>query len=274
VEYEGRLVCVLLIENMTGRKLAEAALRESEERYRGIVNSVQDAILLEDHTGRILDANAGAVSMYGYSRDELLSKSVHELCAPDSIYVLARSPQELLKRAPSQPLEGTNLRASGQAFPVEVCVRPHTLRGQTVSLVVVRDITRRKQAEQAASAAHQKIDQLMVSIPDVLWSAETNRSGQFWFCYVSPVIQKISGYPANTFLEQPERWLEMIHPDDREAVRAELRRFIAGSQPALELEYRLQRADGSIRYVRDRQSARQTPTGKQIDGDDFGSGFS
>jgi PAS domain S-box-containing protein len=151
--YEG------FLQDISDRKLAEQALRESEERFRHIFEGVQDAIFVETPTGEILDVNQRACEMFGYSRDEFLTKTVADLVPPGSrvVYADANDPASLS----SNLVETTNLRANGETFPVELSARLQNVSGKPAMLVVVRDITERKRNEQAIRAALRDKDVLL-----------------------------------------------------------------------------------------------------------------
>ncbi|MCX6071959.1 MAG: PAS domain S-box protein [Chloroflexi bacterium] len=115
---------VVLVRDITERKAAEDALRESEANYRGIFEGVQDAIMVQGEQGEILDANQQACEMFGYSRPQLLARTVRDLVPAD------REPipmEELLGTTQAGRLfEGTELRADGQLFPVQLSARAQT----------------------------------------------------------------------------------------------------------------------------------------------------
>ncbi|RME07973.1 MAG: GAF domain-containing protein, partial [Anaerolineae bacterium] len=115
-----------------------------EEELLSILDGVRDAILVERTDGKILYANRAACEMYGYGRDELLRKTVFDLVPSSARLVLPEGEDSVL---PDVPLETVNRRADGSTFPVEITVRMQSFRGERVMLVVVRDITARKQAE-------------------------------------------------------------------------------------------------------------------------------
>jgi PAS domain S-box-containing protein len=137
---------VMNTRDVTERKQHEQALRESEVRYRAIFDGVRDAIFVETLSGQILDVNARACEMFGYSREEFLNKQVTDLVPPGHPVIMPNDPagQEFLNRS----VETVNLRANGQPFPVEINGRLQTINGETCLLVVVRDITERKRAEE------------------------------------------------------------------------------------------------------------------------------
>ncbi len=152
--------------DITEWKHAEQVLRESEARYRAIFEGVQDAIFVETPAGKILDANQRACEMYGYSREQFLGMPVARLVAPGSSLVLPRS----LSGAGmlEHPIETANLRANGERFPVELSCSVQNVDGEPVMLVVVRDITERKRAEEALRESEARLRTLINAMPDIV----------------------------------------------------------------------------------------------------------
>lgn len=144
------------------RRKAEEALRQSEERYRGVFEGVLDAILVESRTGEILDANQPACEMYGRSRDELRSMRVADLVAAGHPVIgISDEPDPEL---PGRPFETINLRASGEPFAVEITSQLQTLGSEQVLLVVVRDISERKRVEEAQRQVQWMKEEFIVSM--------------------------------------------------------------------------------------------------------------
>ena len=127
------------------RKAAEEELL----RYRLLSQEARDIMLfVRGADGRILEANAAAETAYGYTKEELLARSIHDLRAP------ATSPSVRRQMAAAQArgllFETLHVRADGSVFPVEVSSRGMTaVDGETVLLSIVRDITERTRAEEA-----------------------------------------------------------------------------------------------------------------------------
>jgi PAS domain S-box-containing protein len=130
---------------INGRKAAEEELL----RYRLLSQQARDIMLFVRYPdGRILEANAAAEKAYGYSKAELLTRTIHELRAPATSPSVAD--QMAVARDGGILFETLHRRADGSVFPVEVSSRGMTaIDGETVLLSVVRDITERKRAEQA-----------------------------------------------------------------------------------------------------------------------------
>ena len=146
--------------DITERKTAEAALRESAESYRGLFDCVQDAIYIMDAEGKFMDVNHGAELMYGLSREELIGLTPEPLSAPglnDMAAVVARQQKAFAGEAQSFPFWG--IRKNGEVFPKEVRLFPGTYFGQSVVIAIGQDITERKKAEEALRQS-QKLESL------------------------------------------------------------------------------------------------------------------
>jgi PAS domain S-box-containing protein len=133
--------------DISERVLARELLQQSEANYRGIFDGVQDAILVESLDGEIFDANPRACEIFGWSREEMLTKTVSDLVPEGQLAVI---PSEITETdLLDHPIETINMRANGEIFPVEFTTRIQTIGGETVMLIVLRDITERKRVEES-----------------------------------------------------------------------------------------------------------------------------
>ena len=148
---------VAVEEDITEQKRMAETLHASESRYRGIFEGVQDAIFVESLTGEILDVNARACEMFGYGREELLAKSVDDLVPEGHLAII---PGNLaVPSVPEHPVETVNVRSNGEFFPVEITARLQEIGEEVVLLVVLRDITERKQVEKALEQSKLELEQ-------------------------------------------------------------------------------------------------------------------
>lgn len=142
------------------RKQAEETLRESEIRYRNVVDHAADAIFLHnsDEVGTILDVNRQACTSLGYSREELVGATIHEFDAgPDLAYIDQN--RQRLSTGEMLTFETRHRRKDGEVFPVEVRVRPFWLGDRWYAVSLARDITERKQAEEQIRQLNQELEQ-------------------------------------------------------------------------------------------------------------------
>ena len=136
--------------DVTERKVAEVAIRESEARYRSLVEHSPDAILV-NHEGRMVLANQACLHLFGArSADQVLGKTPYELFHPDcheAIRERTHHTRDLNEPVPA--LEEKIIRLDGEVVDVEVVAAPFPYGGTTAVHVILRDITRRKQVEEA-----------------------------------------------------------------------------------------------------------------------------
>jgi PAS domain S-box-containing protein len=142
------LIAGLLVQR-AGRRRIASALQASEHRYRTLFEKANDAIFLETEDDAIIGVNARACDLLGYSRDELLSKTVPDLQAPEVRGHLGTVIKGELANHSDCPFESMDLHRDGRRVPVEVTDAVIEEDGKRMVLSIVRDITDRKQAEQA-----------------------------------------------------------------------------------------------------------------------------
>ena len=155
--------------DITDRKEMEAALTESEARFRQLFEEAPDAMFIESLDDEILDANAAACQMLGYRRDELLSMTVGDLQADGggaerSGVILAE-----LDRGPF--FESLDRHRDGAIVPVEIHNRRMRLGGRDLVLSIVRDITERKQADAERARLHAALKEKNAELEQVVYVA-------------------------------------------------------------------------------------------------------
>jgi PAS domain S-box-containing protein len=147
VDADGRLAAYDgLISDITGRKLAELALREGEEKYRELVEASADAIFLESLDGLLLDCNAAACRMFGYGKDEMLRLGVADL-VPTEVREVLPDVVAAVQAVGGVFIESLNVRKGGEVFPCEVNTKLVVVGGEPRVIVFVRDLSERHQRE-------------------------------------------------------------------------------------------------------------------------------
>ena len=136
--------------DITANKHAEEALRNSQQSYIGLFNTVVEAIYIHDRNGFFIDVNAGVEKMYGYKREEVIGKTPEFLAAPgknDLQYINDLIVKTFATGEP-QHFEFWGKRKNGEIFPKEVIVNKGVFFGKEVIVATARDVTDRKQAEE------------------------------------------------------------------------------------------------------------------------------
>ncbi len=170
-------------------------LRESEERFRTIFDAVSDAIFIHAWPdGRILNVNQRACEMFGFSREELLLLPVEGISSGIAPYDQAHA-QELMRRAYESEPQLAEWRAKtkdGRLFWVEVSIRRATILGEERIMVSSRDISTRKEAEEALAGERRFTDAVIDSVPGLLYLYDAEGRLLRW----NRMHEELTGYSA------------------------------------------------------------------------------
>jgi PAS domain S-box-containing protein len=188
VEIAGRPHLMAATREITQRKAAEEALRASEEQYRAIFNASTDSLTLRDADFRIVDVNAAYERMSGLARADVLG--ARELTV-DLLEV-----RDWRREVHDRALEGEAVRVESEArrrdgsrFRLEVLVLPMQYRGAPHALYVARDITERKEAEDARRASEEQYRAIFNAAADAL----VLRDARFRIVDVNAAYEAMSG---------------------------------------------------------------------------------
>ena len=156
IQHRGQPHVLYIGRDVTERKFAEHALRASEEQYRAIFNASADALVLWDKQYRRVDVNPAYMKMYGWAREEVIGKGYEDPRFPAEY---AKTRLELVRRAlggEDCQAELEAIRSDGSRIRTEVHAIPFRHRGEPHVLAIARDITERKQSEEALRASEEQ----------------------------------------------------------------------------------------------------------------------
>ena len=226
---------VLLLVGIALSVLVLRQMRNSEEKYRNLINTANDAILVIDpETRRILEANRRAADMLGRPLDELIGMAEADL------YPQAGGELPSLLSAPTDGKHGRELelqRADGKRLPVEVSATVTELKGRPAVVGIFRDIRERVETQTILRRSEERFGYLMQNLSDVITVVAVDGT----MLYHSPSIERVAGYKPSELLGQ--NFLSFVHPDDRLAVRGALERVTLKVGSAAPPEYRFCRKD-------------------------------
>jgi len=238
---EGRLVTYdCLIQDITTNKMAEEALKESEERYSSLFsNNYSVSLIIDPDTGRIVNANDAAAWYYGYSRDQILALGIQDLnrLPPDKIV-------RDLKRAKDEKEKhffSTHYRVDGEKRYVEIYSGPIKVQGKPLFYSIIHDVTDSRLAALALKESEERYRTLVDQLPDYVL---VHRNGIL--LYVNPSAALNLGYDAENLIGNPV--FPLIAPEFHTTVRQAIIRRMAGEIiPSYEMKIRA--ADGTFRTV-------------------------
>ena len=239
----GQLAAIAL-DNARLYSEAQAEIRErqqTETRYRGLFHGVSDGILLTDHEGRYIDANPAALTMLGYTHEQLLRYSVTDIVvAPrdQTAEEFRQFTREGRWRGEVQLrcADGVLIAVEGQAAVIALATGP-------LFVSILHDITARKQAEATLHAREERFRALIEHSADGIALLDADLAIQ----YASPSTTRILGYTPEEFMRCG--LIDLIHPDDRAVVARRIAENHAtgGTTPTREL--RMRHKDGTYCWL-------------------------
>jgi diguanylate cyclase (GGDEF)-like protein/PAS domain S-box-containing protein len=207
----------------------EEELRASELRKAMILDSALDPIITVDHEGRIVEFNAAARRVFGYSREEVFGFDVVETIVPPAVR------EELRRRLTAfvidgddqgelgQRLEAVAMRSDGSEVPVEVAVFPAYVKGRVLLTAYLRDLTdikrmegERVQAESALRESEARVSGITDGLPGAIYQLRLAPDGTVIFPFVSRGARDLLGVDSRALLEDPKALWSLVPPEERE----------------------------------------------------------
>jgi two-component system sensor histidine kinase/response regulator len=246
-----------LVTDITERKEAEAALRQSEERYRTAIEQSNDGVkIVQDD--RYVFVNRKLVEMFGYdSAEDIVGLPLGALVHPDDRErVLDINRRRLIGEAAPSQYELRHIRKDGTTLEAELSVAPIQHQGRPALLLFTRNITERKAAERALRESEERFrntfDQAAVGI------AHVGLDGRF--IRVNRKFASIAGHPIGELVKKTFK--EITHPEDLEVDLENARRLLEGNIPTYSTEKRYIRGNASIVWVNLTVSLARQPSGE------------
>jgi two-component system cell cycle sensor histidine kinase/response regulator CckA len=231
------------------RERAEKTLRESEEKYRRLVDLSFEGIAIHCEGKIVYINNTGAELIGGGSPQNIIGKPVLDFVHPDYRDSVIKKMRTIAAKGIGASIDEERfIGIDGRELTMEVTGVPVDYQGKPAIQAVFRDITDLKLKEKALSESERHYRLLIENIPTVAWV--TRQDGRTVF--ISSNVEKVYGFATDEVLASGNKlWYGRIHPDDRDHVK-EAFRSLFDQKVQYNVEYRIQRKDGQWIWIHDR----------------------
>ncbi|HLF00546.1 MAG TPA: PAS domain-containing protein, partial [Anaerolineales bacterium] len=227
-----------VLEDINDRKQAEDALRQSEARARALLEAIPDIVFRLSPEG-IFEDYKGPEARLLVPPSEFLGRHYNAVTPQLSAQITAAI-ERAREQGDVQTFEYTLDLPGGQTEDFEARL---SVDADGHVLAVIRNITERTRSEIALHESEEKFRQLAENLQQVFWIANPDLTE---ILYISPGYEEVWGRSCQSVYDSPRSFLEAAHPEDRERVLAAQTRKTEGDY---DVEYRIVRPDGSIRWV-------------------------
>ncbi len=254
-EDSDELTAIAVGQDITERKKAEMALKESEIRFKQVLDHSLDILYrLNLNSGRYDYVSASVEQIIGYKPEELLylkRETLRSLMHPDDRRQNGDYRERLGRSATGEPsslIAEYRFRCKDGSYHwlSDSCALICDSTGQPEFVIgSVRDITPQKEAQQALEISEQRYTLATAAANVGVWDWNL-KTGEF---YLDPILKENLGYQNDEIPKNLEAWINCAHPDDREFVMKAAREYLEGRSPEFRCEYRMVHKDGSIRWI-------------------------
>lgn len=236
-----------LRDEISRRTDAERSLSDATQRMQALIASANDAVITIDERSGIIDWNAAAERMFGWSRPEALGRTLTELIVPPAfrqhhLEGIERFLRDGTAQIFNRRVETLALRRSGEEFHAELSIWPVRTGDSHTFSSFIRDISRRKAAEKALADSEAKYRKVVENVNEGILVTAAGR-----ILYANPRALALTGLDDETAKSRP--FIEFIHPDDRERVLGNHLRRLKGEPVENHYQFRVIHQNGEARWL-------------------------
>jgi PAS domain S-box-containing protein len=248
---DGLIIGVISVaRDITEYKQAEQSLMISEEKYRTILESIEETYFELDLSGNFIFFSDPLCRALGYSRHELTGMNYRRIIAPANFDEIYQTFHEIfITGNPKTMVNFKVITRNGEMRFAELSASLlHSLAGESIGFRGVwRDVTERIQAEQAIKESEQRYRRITSSITGYIFTVHV-QDGRAVRTVHGPACVAVTGYTPEEFETDPYLWCTMVAEEDRRMVQEHAFLILCGENVGL-IEHRIRRKDGDIRWV-------------------------
>ncbi|MBD2043480.1 PAS domain S-box protein [Microcoleus sp. FACHB-672] len=244
-----------LEDEMAERQQAELSLKQATEELeksysllRGVIEGTPDPIFVKDIHGRYVLVNSATARAMGTTCEEIIGKDDNEFVPPELLPQIKETDNRILRTGVSETLEEIVQAPDRKRTYLSTKSVYRDKEGNVMGLMgIARDITDRQNTAAALRESESRLNSILNSMKDLVWSVSATT---FDLLFMNPAVEKLYRRPRAEFFENRNLWLEVIHPEDRDRALENNQKVM--QEGSHEIEYRIIRADGQVRWVHSR----------------------
>jgi len=229
------------VQDITESRLAQESLQKSEQKFRDLLESAADAMVIVNESHIIQMVNRQCEEVFGYRREDLLGRPVEVLLMrPLTVRQSSHTPD-----SGSGPMELQAVRLNGTSFPAEITLSPLMTEEGLIISIVLRDITARKEAEREIEILSERLSLATGSAGIGVWDWLVESDNLIW----DDLMFKLYRMEPEDFSGDRDGWLRNLHPDDRESAYQAVERALAGEED-YNIEFRIVSSRADLYYIK------------------------
>ncbi|MEJ2251197.1 MAG: PAS domain S-box protein [Candidatus Lokiarchaeota archaeon] len=243
IMFKGRPADFVIIMDITKRKKVEQKIKESEEKYHEISNqykmlldSITDGVYALNRDWEFILVNKGAGELINMSIKDLLGHKIYEVFPDIKNTSFFKAYERVISKGKAERITDSFFIPSGQMRYYEINIYP-IVEG---ILCIAKDVTEEKKIEE-------RFKYLVSSNPAIIYTSKV--SDDYAATFISENVKELMGYTPKDFIDNPNFWLDHIHPEDKERVLSQLSELYKKGYHTH--EYRFKFEDGEYYWMRD-----------------------